>query len=274
MHHETFKLFEPERSKYPLILSAPHSGTKFPSEFLSNSNLSEIELLMTADLGTDILLSYLSNITTISATYARSFIDLNRSRTQLDPALISGVPKSKDVQVNAGYGVLPRYADQKKLTQNGKIPINYAQELIKRYYEPYHGALKLLIEKQIESYGSHLLLDIHSAPAHLMNGADVVLGSRFGASCHPLTLQNLMNSIENQNLIVNVDIPFSGGYITQHYAKLPQIEVIQIEFSRAFFEKEDDGLAAQPSETFLTKWQNLITEFVKFLPTKLTHQDG
>ena len=106
--------FNTDKLQYPLILSIPHSGTCFPPEFLQNVRFDEKILRRNEDLFVDELLQNAINkgLTAIKMNITRIFVDLNRDRLELDPAMFYNYPKEKDIlydkHCRVGLGVIHR----------------------------------------------------------------------------------------------------------------------------------------------------------------------
>ena len=245
----TYKISGLEDWRRPILFSAPHAGQEFPKAFLEQSPLSKDALLATADLNTERLITF-EGTASIHAHFARSFIDLNRSRSQLDPNVIDDLQPSRDMQVFSGYGVIPRFAAKGHLTRQGKISKEAAEVLLKRYYDPYHHALQKLAELGRSKFGRLLIVEVHSAPASVMEGVDIVFGSCFGESCAPEKVDFLASACMDLGLRISKEIPFSGGFITQNYSKMDKISVLQIEVNRKH-------MNAQMLENFQKTWGKL-----------------
>ena len=65
---------------------------------------------------------------------------------------------------------------------------------------------------------------------------DIILGDRFGTSCHPDTLNLLRELFSNAGYNVGINYPYAGGYTTSHYGNPHEgIEAIQIEVNRDLY---------------------------------------
>ncbi len=246
----------------PIVLSAPHGGRKLPVQLLEESRLSYEKLLATSDFWTDQLASIRSDVSYLAAKYARIVVDLNRAPELLDRAVIQGAPSLHDAYVRAGYGVVPRFAERGCLIRDGKISFDEAQQLLDQYFHPYHQQLSQALLRVRERFGYVLLIDIHSAPAHLLQSVDIVLGTDHGGSMHPSRLNDLRKIFERNFNKVALNDPFSGGYITQHHAARNEgIECLQIEINRDLLEGEGRKFC----KDFLSKWEAVLDEIVQGL---------
>jgi len=106
-------------------------------------------------------------------------------------------------------------------------------------YHPYHDALQSLITEASLAFGNVLLIDCHSMPGFAPMGArrpDIILGDRFGVSCHAETITRLETSLREKGYSVAKNYPYAGGYVTRHYGKsFSGIEAIQIEINRDLY---------------------------------------
>jgi N-formylglutamate amidohydrolase len=93
-----------------------------------------------------------------------------------------------------------------------------------------------------------VLIDCHSMPscARGPNAPDVVLGDRFGASCHP-TVTNLVEAtLRRLGYRVARNAPFAGGHTTQLYGRPGRrVHALQIELSRGLYIDERTMLRTQ-----------------------------
>jgi len=65
---------------------------------------------------------------------------------------------------------------------------------------------------------------------------DIILGDRFGTSCHPDTLDLFKALFTQAGYNVGINYPYAGGYTTEHYGKPRDgIEAIQIEVNRDLY---------------------------------------
>ena len=65
---------------------------------------------------------------------------------------------------------------------------------------------------------------------------DIILGDRFGTSCHPDTLALFQKLFSDAGYSVCINYPYAGGYTTTHYGKPDEgIEAIQIEVNRDLY---------------------------------------
>ncbi|MEZ6024058.1 MAG: N-formylglutamate amidohydrolase, partial [Hyphomonadaceae bacterium] len=188
-----FVLIEPLRRTTPLIFASPHSGRRYPADLLANSRISLISLRRSEDAYVDELFAGAAahGASVLSATVARAYIDLNRDPAELDPEMFEGRlppgPPGASARVQAGLGAIPRVSGDGQSIYRRKLTLCDAERRIASLYHPYHNQLRALIEETRDAFGCAVLVDCHSMPSNARGAhqPDIVLGDRYGASCHP-----------------------------------------------------------------------------------------
>ena len=114
-----------------------------------------------------------------------------------------------------------------------------AQARLARFYHPYHQALRAEIESHVRRFGCAILTDMHSMPAQSANGADIVLGDRFGTACSPVVMDRIEASFRELGFVTVRNNPYAGGFTTEHYGRpLDGVHVVQIEINRGLYMDE------------------------------------
>lgn len=247
---EIYTLKFPEKLQSCVVFNSPHSGSNYSAEFLASSELDSLDIRSSEDAFVDELFmdAPLYGAHILSARLPRAFIDLNRSATELDSALVRGAKRAfTNPRIAAGLGIIPRVVGNGKIIRTGKIPLAEAEARIAKYYTPYHARLKELIGALREQFGIAILLDCHSMPQKAISAApmvrgkmpDIVLGDRYGAACDRWIMDLVAQIFSANGFVVARNAPFSGGYITQHYGRPTKgVHAIQIEISRALYMNE------------------------------------
>ena len=178
----------------------------------------------------------------MTAQFPRCFVDVNRAPDELPyewTLKTKGEAKGTSPRAEAGLGVIPTMLSE--TTEIYKKPLSFraARGRLAALYNPYHDALQELITEASLGFGTTLLIDCHSMPGFAPMGSrrpDIILGDRFGVSCHPETIARVEQSFRKQNYNVTRNYPYAGGYVTQHYGK-PRagIEALQIEINRDLY---------------------------------------
>ena len=234
----------------PVLFNSPHSGRLYESRFLMQTQLNWPEIRLSEDCYVDKLLDGATDFGSIliEATFPRAFVDVNRSFQEMDPTIIKGLKKEPiSPRIAAGLGVIPRVVGNGIEIYKKKITAVEANYRLKNYYFPYHDKLCALIEKTVQKFGFSILFDFHSMPRNsIQNGRkntsslpQIVLGDCFGASCHPSLVKKVHNLFVCAGLRVEMNSPFSGGYITKNYGSPREnVHVIQVEIDRSLYINE------------------------------------
>jgi len=256
----SFFLSKPDRQKLPFIISSPHSGRCYYPEFERMSRVSVAGLERSEDRFVDLLVRGVVDlgVPVLEANFPRSFVDLNRSPTDLDPQLISGisgvfVQETVSEKVRQGLGVLPRLAANGAEIYDQLLPISEARRRLLYYYFPYHKMLRELVRATKARFGFVVLMDFHSMPSKSVDGDSsvtnsVVLGDAFGKSALSDVADEAAVIFSNLGYRVLRNRPYAGGFITQHYGRPGDgISVLQIEVNRAAYMDEQ---TLKPRESF------------------------
>ena len=182
--------------KFPMVLSVPHKGMLFPEEFLANSRCGIDELRSNEDSFVDELVKKASDagIPMVAMNIARSFVDVNRDKIELDPTMFYNHPHANESNIGGrrcrvGLGVIHRITAKNHSIYDGLLDYNEVTERFARVYDPYHKKLQQLIDKVIKKFGFCLVLDCHSMPSEICSlmqdtaKIDFCLGTLFEQSC-------------------------------------------------------------------------------------------
>lgn len=170
----------------------------------------------------------------ITASIARTFVDLNRSLQDLPPKNPDGLIKSMTCYQKPIYNP-NNHPDQQKISL-----------LIDKYYKTYHRE----IQKSLKDLDLQLCLDCHSmaskAPSISPDGNEkerplFCISNQRGKTCSEEMI-HLMGDCLKKSFSLNEDdikfnVPFLGGYITKTYGNKP-VPWIQIEMNRKLYLKK------------------------------------
>ncbi|AIY39236.1 N-formylglutamate deformylase [Collimonas arenae] len=266
----------------PLIFDSPHSSRFCPPDMQAVAP--EAALMSGWDAYVDELWSGArqSGATLLAARVHRSYIDLNRSRSDIDPALMAE-PWPEPIQVSekskAGMGLIRRYALPGVPMYERKLSVAEVQQRISRYYDPYHAELQQWINNAHARFGQVWHIDCHSMKSvgnamNIDNGArrpDFVLGDRDGSAADPAFTQWVAQQLQAQGYTVKINDPYRGAELVRAYSD-PQHgrNSMQIEINRALYMDEQ---SLQRSAGFATL-QNNLTQLAegmsRYISDKLT----
>ena len=242
---EGHKVTHPPEWRAGVVFASPHSGSIYPADLLARSNLSAHQLRRNEDIFIDDLFrsAVAAGAPFLQALFPRVFVDVNRAESELpsqwEVLLDAAEYQQPTPRAAAGLGVVPTYLSETLPIYHRPPDIKDVSSRLTRLYHPYHSALTGLLETSLNRFGRALLVDCHSMPGFAPMGSrrpDIILGDRFGTSCHADTLGLFRHLFTQAGYSVGINYPYAGGYTTTHYGKPHAgIEAIQIEINRDLY---------------------------------------
>ena len=231
----------------PLVFDSPHSGTWHPPDFAFVCD--KQRLRRAEDTYVDELWAAASGAGCgfLKAFFPRSYIDPNRSLTDIDETLFEAPwpePVEPGEKSKAGMGLIRRLSLPDEPIYDRKLSIAEAQHRIRHYYQPYHATLEQLIEAAFSKWGNVWHVNCHSMKEHgnAMNvdagrrRADFVLGDREGTTCGPELLHTVQSFLRNKGYSVSVNDPYKGLELVRRHGRPSEgRHSLQIEINRALF---------------------------------------
>lgn len=248
-----WEILAPAKQSVPLVFASPHSGCFYPPEFLAASRLDAVAIRRSEDAFIDRVYGSAPEFGAplLKANFPRAYVDPNREPWELDPAMFEEpLPphvNGTSPRVAVGLGTIAKVVTSGETIYSRPLRFAEAEVLIQRYYEPYHAALRGLIDATRARFGCCLLVDCHSMPSvggpmdndPGLRRVDVVLGDRHGTSCAPLVVEIAQNALEGMGYRVTRNDPYAGGFTTRHYGRpAERIHALQIEINRALYMDE------------------------------------
>ncbi len=252
-----FDILEPAVLESCLVLSSPHSGAVYPPAFLASARLDPVSLRRSEDAFVDRLVegAVASGMPLLRARFPRAFLDVNREPYELDPRMFEGrLPpfvNSRSVRVAGGLGTIARVVGEAQEIYARRLTVDEGIGRIDRLYKPYHAALQQLLDRARARFGCAVLVDCHSMPSHHAVTAagshvredrlkaDIVIGDRYGTSCHPAIAAVLDDGLTARGYVVERNKPYAGGFITEHYGHPSEgRHALQVEVNRALYMDE------------------------------------
>jgi N-formylglutamate amidohydrolase len=273
---QAFALRRAEGPGEALVFASPHSGRDYPAELMAAAVLDAAAIRRSEDAFVDELIACAPacGASTITARYARAFIDVNREAYELDQAMfedeLPAFAKARTARVAAGLGSIAKVVGEGQEIYRRKLTFAEARRRIEGAHRPYHQALAGLVSEARARHGRAILIDWHSMPsaasglggagpgatgrgAHGMadrarNGCDMVLGDRFGSACAPQLTRLVERELEAMGYRVARNAPYAGGYTTEFYGRPAEgVHALQIEINRAAYLDES---ALKPTAGF------------------------
>lgn len=179
----------------------------------------------------------------ISSVYARSYVDLNRSETELDSRMFYDGPPippgERSPRVEAGLGCIPRISASGEEIHGRKLSRKEADERLAHAYTPYHVALSNWMDRLKRLHGFNVMVDCHSMPSVVAGRRvvpDIVIGTRHGSACDETLARRIESSFARAGYRVLRNAPYAGGYLTQKHGRpLEDRHAVQIEINRRLY---------------------------------------
>ena len=231
-----------------LVLNIPHASTFIPDDeydryFIPTSketdrypslaykkriNL-EIELLMMSDWYTDELFDHGVGRAVI-AQVSRLVCDTERFAED-----------GNEMMAKKGMGACYTHGYDEKCIR--KYDTGHRNELMEKYYYPYHRALEEVVTDSLERHGSCLILDCHSfheealpyEPDQENDRCDICIGTD---SYHtPKDLVSFAKDFfRSRGYSVKIDSPYEGAMVPmRYYHREPRLSSMMIEINRGLY---------------------------------------
>ena len=220
----------------PLVLGLPHVGTLLTKQV--NDSLNDRgRILSDTDWHIDRLYDGLiDDISTVSATFHRYVIDLNR-----DPSGRSLYPGQNTTEL------VPLTDFDGNAIWSNEPSTQEIQKRISEFHSDYHNALKLELERVKSIHGFVILYDCHSIRSiipNLFEGVlpDLNIGTNKGASCDPLIERIVVDTVKKYANYSNVlNGRFTGGWTTRNYG-VPKkgYHAIQMELAQSAYLSDEN----------------------------------
>lgn len=246
-----FTLHKPV-SPAPLFLDSPHSGVHYPADF--GFSCAPHLLRQSEDMFLDKLIADMprENIGTLTAHIARSYIDVNRARDDIDPALVTGrlpfTPRPTE-RSYAGHGLI-RSVCRGQQVYTAPLPPETVLARIANVYDVYHAALSAALQELHTAHGRVFLINCHSMPSgifkHLLpwgarKHTDIVLGDMGGNACDAYFVNQLAARFRAKGYSVAHNDPYRGVEIVQRWGRPREgFHAVQLEINRALYMDEEN----------------------------------
>lgn len=245
-----FEIAEPATWRSPIIFNSPHSGSIYPEQFLSASRIDLAGLRRSEDSFMDELIGGLTDagFPVVRVNFPRSYVDVNREPYELDPRMFTGrlpsFANTRSMRVAGGLGTIPRVVGDGEEIYRERLSVDDALGRIEQLYKPYHRALRRLIHKAHQTFGTVILVDCHSMPSTGIapeepRRSDIVIGDRYETSCAPQIPNIIDDLLRSLGYSVTRNKPYAGGFITEHYGNPASgLHAVQLELNRAVYMDE------------------------------------
>lgn len=246
-------------SLYPLLLDFPHSGAEYPPEF--GYSIDFQTLRRCEDSFVDELFAAASpkGVCCVTATFPRSFIDVNRSLNELGPsvpgpAAAETEPLNMAAQSKAAQGIGLVWSH---VNTNPAWPIYSravtAEEVadrVARYYAPYRKTFERNLDRLRRHNKLVYRIACHSMPSYAQNAshgvpsdpvlADFNLGFKGGKTASREFVDVISSHLASRGFSVWIDEPYKGhGMVEDYGCPADGLHSVLLEVNRALYMRED-----------------------------------
>lgn len=252
----------PREMRLPVLVAVPHAGRAYPPQVTAQMRDPAGAQLRLEDRLVDRLGRMIAQATGAGLLVAhapRALLDLNRAEDDIDWDMIEGgrpdhtaaLPPGGNRRARSGLGLVPRRLPGTGDIWRGRLPRAELAARIAGIHRAYHGFLAKELARIRKVWGAALLIDLHSMPP--LRAAEgegmapqIVLGDRFGVSCHHVLVGCALRHLEAHGVPAAQNRPYSGGYVLdRHGAPQAGVHAVQIEVCRATYL---DHRLAEPGE--------------------------
>ena len=243
-----FSVDRPDRPSSPLVFVSAHSGQDYPSDLLAGARLDALALRRSEDSFVDELFAAAPALGAplLRAHFARAYCDANREAWELDPGMFRDpLPdwvNTRSPRVSAGLGTIARVVASGEAIYRDKLSFTDAERRVRTLWQPFHAALRGLIDETRSRFGVCVVVDCHSMPTSSVlprGSTDVVLGDAHGTACAPRITRDAEQALGELGYRTRRNEPYAGGYITRHYGRpREQVHALQIELARSLYMDE------------------------------------
>ncbi len=249
-----FTLTRPPRLRLPVLIAVPHAGRAYPEGVTARMRQPALAQLRLEDRHADRLGVAVARETGAGLLVAhapRALLDLNRAEDDLDWDMIeggrpegAGLPEPGqrgNARARSGLGLVPRRLPGSGEIWRGRLAPAELAARIEHIHRAYHAMLAAELARIRDEWGAALLVDLHSMPP--LRAAEgeahapvLVLGDRFGASCHTALMGRALSHLDLRGVPAAQNRPYSGGYVLdRHGAPQSGVHAVQIEVCRATY---------------------------------------
>lgn len=244
-----------------ILIHIPHSSYFIPQKYkklfyLSKQNLFSEQLKM-SDSYTDELFD-IDSAKKLVFPISRLICDVERFRNEQDEEMTK-------------QGMWVCYTKTSDLKPLKKLSEKHKQEILKNYYDKHHKIFEKMVEKNLNKYGSCIIIDAHSfssAPLpyelHAQTSRpDICIGTDNFHTPEKIS-KYFYSSFKNLGYKTEVNNPFCGTIIPiKYYQKNKNVKSVMIEINRSLYMNEKTGEKSPNFNTVKNNLHKIISSFAK-----------
>lgn len=231
----------------PVILSIPHASRAYTPDMLAQARVRPDVLRRLEDRWVDLVAHPLiaRGASVVMAGAPRALIDLNRNEREVDPAMVSGLPRDVALQsslkLRGGLGLIPRRLPGAPELWIRPLPWTEICRRIETIHRPYHAAIARLMVAARDVHGHAILIDLHSMPplappAAGQRAPGLVLGDRFGRSASTRLVALVADIAAGHGVVAAQNHPYAGDHMVDRHGRPEQgMHALQIEIDRSLY---------------------------------------
>ena len=244
------RIYKQSSASVPIVYDSPHSGIIHPPDF--NTTATKPQLKTARDAFVDELILESSNlgVAVLLADFPRTYIDPNRSTAEIDTSMVQG-KWAREVQItrklDVGMGLIRKFILPNVPMYPEKLSVAEVENRIKKYWSPYHRALKMLLDEKVAEFDAVFYIDWHSmkSKGNQMNidsgreRPDFVVSDQDGKTSSRKFRNVIIKNLKSQGYEVAVNYPYKGAeLIKRHGVPIENRHAVQIEINRRLYMDE------------------------------------
>ena len=242
-----FLRYEPLGETVPVVVDVSRSGREYPKEYRSPLPFTTVHdnvSMYVEDLWAG---APAAGATLLYCCFPNTWIDVNRSELDMDPAVVDGVwpvklePTARTLE---GLGLIKTRSRHGEAFQERKLSVAEIEERLERYYRPYHAQLKRIVDDLHSRFGVVRQISCHcmsavGAPTHPDAGkprADFCVSDLKGKTASKAAMELVVETLKSYGYSVSVNAPYVGNeLIARHGDPARGIDSIQVEINKKLF---------------------------------------
>lgn len=218
-----------------IIIHIPHSSKLIPEDIRKDIKLSDEELNKEINIVTDLYTDKIFNGEDVMRfKYSRLVCDVERFSDD-----------RKEIMSRKGMGAVYTVTSQGKVLR--EITKESREDIIEKYYKPYHKKLSLLVESKLEEYEECFIIDCHSFNTNVKHIKsrdipDICLGLDEYHTPKEVVYK-LRRLFEGHGYTVGINVPFSGSMVPLDYHNMDnRVSTVMIELNRDLYIEGESGI--------------------------------
>lgn len=261
----------------PVLVSVPHYGTQ-PLPHVTRDDYCEPWFETFAYGFADTFVGDLyadldeQGATVLATPFSRMFVDVNRRRDDFE---------HQDGEVRSRRGVVRTHTMRDAPIFARPLRLADLETRLQTLYDPYYSALERLLTDLRQVYGYALLLDGHTGSPRRMKDHQVIIGTRYDATCSPQLAAAVAAIFASHGFEAHKDVSgYTGGNIvaTCGQPATRRVHAIQLEINASllmttsreeFIAEVSRGGVPHKAEQNIARVRQCLREVMAALPSIL-----